>query len=129
MTPGRFEREKSWRRKFAGALSGLQKGVRGEGSFFVHFFATAAVFAVALIAGVDHFDWCLLALCIGGVLAAEMFNSAIERLARALEDEYNADLGEALDVASAAVLIAALTAAVVGLVVLGRSLGELFGRW
>lgn len=130
MTPGRFERETSWRRKFAGALSGLQRGVRGESSFFVHGFATAAVLAVALIArGVNHIDWCLLILCIGGVLAAEMFNSSIERLARALEDEYNADLGEALDVASAAVLIAAITAAAVGLIVLGRSLGGLFGFW
>jgi diacylglycerol kinase len=58
-----------------------------------------------------------------------MFNSAIERLARALEHEYNADLGDALDVASAAVLIAALTAAAVGLIVLGRSLAALFGQW
>jgi len=129
MTPDRFERDNSWRRKFAGAFAGLQKGVRGESSFFVHFFATAGVLSVALIAGVDHIDWCLLVLCIGGVLTAEMFNSALERLARALEHEYNADLGDALDVASAAVLLAAITAASVGLIVLGRSLGALFGQW
>jgi diacylglycerol kinase len=129
MTPRRYEHDKSWRQKFAGAFRGLQRGVRGESSFSVHFFATAAVLAVALIAGVEHFDWCLLVLCIGGVLSAEMFNSALERMGRALEEKHNAELGEALDVASAAVLIAALTAATVGLIVLGRSLVELLGWW
>ena len=51
------------------------------------------------------------------VLAAEMFNSALEAMARAIDTQYNRDLGDALDIASAAVLVCAVGAAAVGLIV------------
>ncbi len=57
-------------------------------------------------------------LCIGGVLTAEMINSAMEYLAKAIDEKYNPHLGDALDTGSAAVLFASLAAAAVGAIVL-----------
>lgn len=77
---------------------------------------TAAVLRVPL----DH--WCLLLLCIAVVFSAEMMNTAIEWLARAVTDQRDQRVRNALDVASAAVLCAAIGAAIVGMLILGLNL-------
>ena len=69
-------------------------------------------------------EWLILLLCVVGIVTAEMFNSAIEHLARAITREENPEIRDALDVASAAVLIASAGAAVVGLAIFGRELLE-----
>jgi len=110
----------SWRRKFRDAFRGQKRGVRGESSFFVHFFVTALVVVAAVALGADRVEWCLLVGCVAAVLTAEMFNSAIERLAKAVDENYNPHLRDALDIAAGGVLTAALGAATVGLVIFGR---------
>jgi len=107
----------SWVKKFRCAFRGAKLGVRGESSFFVHFFVAAAVVAAALVLKASLVDWCLLLLCITIVLTAEMINSAIERLARAVDSEPNSHIRDALDIGSGAVLVAAIGASIVGAVV------------
>jgi diacylglycerol kinase len=107
----------SWAQKFRLACRGLKAGIHGQSSFFVHFFLAAAVLATAAVLGVSRAEWCLLLLCISGVLAAEMFNSALEAMARAVADEFNPHVADALDIASAAVLLSALGAVLVGLMI------------
>ena len=110
-------RRRSWPRKFHAAFVGAKLGVRGQSSFFVHFFVATMVIVAALILRVSAAEWCLLVLAITLVLTAEMFNSALEWLARAITDEDHAHIAGALDIASAAVLIAALGAVAIGLLV------------
>ena len=78
---------RSWRAKFGDAFRGLKLGIRGHSSFFVHFFFAALVVAAAVVFHCTPPEWCLLLGCIGLVLTAEMFNSAIETLFRGLDDE------------------------------------------
>jgi len=121
--------ERFWRHKFRHAFRGAKLGVRGQSSFFVHFFFAAAVVVAGLVLGVDRTEWCLLLLCIVGVLTAEMFNSALESMARAITHQKNPHLGGALDIGSAAVLFASLGAAIVGAVIFGNRAGVLLGWW
>ena len=72
------------------------------------------VVVAAILLKVSLEQWCLLGLCVGGVLSAELFNSAIERLARSVDDQYNDQIGAALDIAAGAVLMTAVTAVAVG---------------
>jgi diacylglycerol kinase len=51
------------------------------------------------------------------VLAAELFNSALEHLAKAITREHNEHLRIGLDISAGAVLIVSLGAASVGLVI------------
>ena len=113
----------SWPQKFRHALRGVRQGVRGQSSFFVHFFATAAVIVAGIVLNCDRADWYALMLCVTVVLAAEMFNSALESLAKALRRDYDSHVGDALDIASGAVLVAAIGAVVVGTVVFLNRLG------
>lgn len=116
-------------RKFGSAFRGWRRGVRAESNFFVHLFVAALVVAAGLVLGVSWLEWCLLALCIASVLAAEMFNTAIEHLAKAVTREENELIRDALDMSSAAVLLASIGAAIVGLTVLVHHLALQLGWW
>ena len=119
-------KRRSWRAKFAVAFRGMKLGVRGHSSFFVHFFFTALVLAAALVLGCNLIEWCILVGCIGAVMTAELFNSAIETLFRGLDEETKSRVWPALDVAAGAVLLASLAASVIGLIVfLNRLLSSL----
>lgn len=113
---------RSWVQKFRDAARGVKIAVRGEASYFVHFFVTATVILAAGVYERSPTQWCLLILCITAVLAAETLNTAIERLARAVSVETHPELRDALDIASGAVLLASLGAATVGLIVFSRPL-------
>lgn len=103
-----------WRSKFKVALRGMKLGIRGHSSFFVHFFFAALVLAAAVVLRCSLVEWCLLLLCIGAVLVAELFNSALETLFRGLDDDAKARAWPALDIAAGAVLLTSIVTAVVG---------------
>lgn len=116
-----------WATKFRLAFRGVKIGVRGQGSFFVHFFAAAAAITAGVVLQVSREQWCLIVLCIAVVMAAEMFNSALEALARAVSDVQNPHVADALDISSAAVLIASIGASLVGLTVFLPRMAEMLG--
>lgn len=96
--------------------------LRTQSSFAVQFAAAVAVAVIFAWWGVTTVEWCLLALCITVVLAAEAFNTALEHLARAITREHNPQVRDALDVAAGAVLIASLGASVVGCLLVAQRL-------
>lgn len=120
-------RSRTWTGKFSDALRGMKLGVRGESSFFVHFFCTVAVVMAGWAVKLTRQEWAILAACIGAVYVAELFNSALERLARAITRDEDPNVRDALDVSSGAVLAAALSAVVVGYIVLWQKLMTYFG--
>ena len=85
----------------------------------VHIFTASAVLVAGWILGISRTEWCLLILCIAVVMAAELFNSALEQLAKAITKEEDPHIRNGLDIASGAVLVAAIGAVVIGLLVLG----------
>jgi len=89
----------------------------------------AAVGALAVVLRVSLAEACLLGLCVTIVLAAETFNTALERLARAAGPEKNEHVRDALDMASGAVLVAAIGAAGVGGAIFVYRLGVFMAWW
>jgi diacylglycerol kinase len=121
--------QRSWIRKFRDAFRGVKEGVRGQSSFFVHFFMCTAVIVAAAVLGVDLVQWCILILCMTIVLTAEMFNSALESMAKAITGETDPHLGNSLDIGSAAVLTASVGASLVGSLIFLNQLGKLLQWW
>lgn len=115
-----------WRSKFADAFRGLKFGIRGHSSFAVHFFFTAIVLMAAGILRCSALEWCLLLAAIGLVLTAELFNSAVETLFRELDETTRDRAWPCLDIAAAAVLLASIVAAIIGLLVFGQRLLHLY---
>jgi diacylglycerol kinase len=121
--------ERSWGDKFRDAFRGLKAGVRRQSSFFAHFFIAAIVIVAGVMLGVSRIEWCLLVMCITGVLTTEMLNSSLESMAKAITHESHPHLGNSLDIGSAAVLVASIGSAIVGALILGNRLGILLGWW
>lgn len=104
-------------RGFVHAWRGLAYLIASQHNVWIHLAAAAGVIGAAIAFEVNRWEWAWLILAIGLVLAAEAMNTAIETLADALSPEYNAGIGRAKDVAAAAVLLLALTAALIGALV------------
>lgn len=117
-----FPPAKRWAEKYRCALRGVAVAVRGEDSFWAHIPATIAVAALGFWLEVSLTEWLLLALCIGVVLTAELFNTALEHLAKAVTSEHDEHVRNALDVAAAAVLAASVMAKIVGTVIFATRL-------
>jgi diacylglycerol kinase len=120
--PPRVKKPRRWRDKFREAFRGVKLGVRGHSSFFVHFFFAALAVAAALVFQCDLIEWCLVAGAIGFVVTAELFNSAIETLFHGLDPESKNRIQGCLDITAGAVLVAGLTATVIGTLIFGRHL-------
>jgi diacylglycerol kinase len=125
--PERRRSRRPWREKFRDALRGVKRGVRGHSSFAVHFFFAALVLATGMAVNCDRAEWCLLLGCIGLVITAELFNSALETFFHGLDEATKNRIEGSLDIAAGAVLVAALTASVVGLLVFVPKLAALIG--
>jgi len=103
-----------WVRKFRLAGSGLLWALTTEASFRVHLPAAAVAALLGIVLGFELWRWCVLLLVIGLVLSAEIFNTAIECLAKAVDEKPNEHIRIALDVASGGVLLASGFAMLVG---------------
>lgn len=108
---------RTWAAKFADALRGLGAAIRTQSSFAVHLLATVAVATAASVLRVSAVEWCLLVFACAAVLTTEMINTALERLAAAVHPQQSSLVGQALDIASGAVLVASLGAAAIGAII------------
>jgi diacylglycerol kinase len=111
-----------WRDKFNEAFRGIRVGVRGQSSFFAHFFFAVFAVAAAAVLHCGPVEWCLIVGCIGFVFTTELMNTAIETLFKGLATEARDRVYICLDMAAGAVLIAGATSAVIGAIVFGRRL-------
>ena len=117
--------KRGWPEKFGDAFDGVKVGMRGQSSFYVHFVFAAVVVAAAAVLQVSLVEWCLLVLCITIVFCAELINSALEKLARAITDRVDPHVAHALNIGSAAVMTAAVGASVVGAIIFTNRLAAI----
>ena len=90
------------------AVAGLQHALRGERSFRTQLGMLLVVVAVLAYLRPPAVWWALVCLCAAGVLAAELFNTAIEHLADHVHPDLHPQVRIVKDCAAAAVLCAAL---------------------
>lgn len=111
--------------KYRCALRGLVVAFRKDDSFSIHLPVAVVVIALGVWLRLSMIEWLLLAMAIATVLTAELFNTAMEHMARAITQEERAEIKNSLDIAAAAVLCAAVGAKVVGTVIFSVKLWEL----
>lgn len=99
------------------ALDGIRNCFLHEAHFKVHSFFSLAVLLAAYILKVSAFEWLILLLCIGMVLMAELFNTALEILCNIVHKEKHQGIKLIKDIAAGAVLITAMIAATAGAII------------
>lgn len=79
--------------------------------------AAMAVIIAGIVLGITRTEWIMVVMCIGTVIAAELFNTAIEKLVDLVSPERHPVAGQVKDIAAGAVLICAVAAAIIGLII------------
>lgn len=101
-------------KSFAYAWKGIGSFVRKEHNAWIHCSAIIVVTTAGFLFNITRTEWLIIFLCFGIVLAAETFNTAIERLVNLVSPGYHPIAGDVKDIAAGAVLICAITAAIIG---------------
>lgn len=104
-------------RSFKYAIHGIYQLIRYEHNAWIHLFCMVCAIAAGIVLDISTTEWIIVILAIGAVLATEAINSAIEQLADVVSPEYNKGIKRTKDLAAAAVLIVAITAATVGIII------------
>jgi diacylglycerol kinase len=103
-------------RSFGHAWDGVVAG-GAERNFRIHLSAGSAVLGAAALLPLAMAEQLALVLCVGAVLAAELFNTALEAVVDLQVSAFHPLAKRAKDAAAGAVLVLAATSVVVGLVV------------
>jgi undecaprenol kinase len=109
---------------FGYAFAGLAAAWRTQPNLRVHAVLAVGVLAAGLVLRLAPLGWGIVALAVGLVVAAELFNSALEAAVDLASPQDHPLAKRAKDVAAAGVLVAALAAAAAGVAVLCGVLGR-----
>ena len=104
-------------RSFGYAWKGIQSCVGKEQNLSFHLIAAMAVIIAGIVLGITRTEWIMVVMCIGTVIAAELFNTAIEKLVDLVSPERHPVAGQVKDIAAGAVLICAVAAAIIALII------------
>lgn len=104
-------------RSFGYAWKGVRSCVGKEQNLSFHLIATVVVIVAGFCLGISRTEWMIILLCIGVVISAELFNTAIERLVDLVSPQQHPIAGQVKDIAAAAVLVCAVAAAIIGLII------------
>lgn len=102
---------------FEFAFNGLWAGLKRETHLKIHFVATILVTASGIILKITTSDWITVIACCAIILAAELFNSAIERICDLITIEKHPTVKYVKDVSAGAVLMLSIGAAIIGLLI------------
>lgn len=101
-------------KSFVYAFKGIGSLLKQEHNAWIHCTAIVVVTIAGFYYGITQTEWCIVLLCFGMVLAAEAFNTAIERLVNLVSPDFHPIAGDVKDVAAGAVLICSIAAAMIG---------------
>ena len=99
------------------ALLGAYKLITTEHSVMVQFSLGILVTIAGFIFNISHEEWLIQTLAIGLVLSIEGLNTAVEKVADFIHPDYHERIGFIKDIAAGAVLFAAITAIIIGLII------------
>lgn len=109
-------------RSLGHAFRGWWYVIRTQQNAWIHALVTSAVVVLSAWLGLPAWDWAVLFLAIALVWSAEFVNTALEAVVDLASPRQHPLAKVGKDVGAAAVLIAALTSILVGLLVLGPPL-------
>lgn len=124
----RFRQSPSFVTSLRYALRGLGLAFRTERSFRLQVLLGCLAVALGWGLRISGLEWLCLAFVVGLVLVLELLNSSFERMVDLAKPRLDDAVRDLKDILAGAVLIAALTAVLVGAVIFLPKLVALFNR-
>lgn len=113
-------------KSFRYALHGVRVVFASEQSFRLQCLAAAAALVLGIVLEVSRYEFILLVILSGGVLTLELINSIFERIVDGFKPRLHPMVADIKDIMAAAVLMASLAAAAIGLLIFLPRLSGLF---
>ncbi|RZK72243.1 MAG: diacylglycerol kinase family protein [Pedobacter sp.] len=104
-------------KSFGYSFQGIAAAFRTEWNFRFHLVATLIVVLLSWFFELNANEWMWVILAAGMVISAELFNTAIEVLVDLVSPNIHPKAKIIKDVASAAVLVTAIAALIIGLII------------
>jgi len=111
---------------FSYPIKGLKYAYRNEQNLAVDVGIALFVILAGIIFKINIYEWAILFLTIGLVIACELINTAIEAVVDLVTEEYHPLAKVAKDTSAAAVFIFAIVAVLVGIIIFLPKLISLF---
>ncbi len=111
---------------FKYAIEGIISSFKTERNMKIHVLAMTVVIALGFFFKLDKIEWCFIIIAIASVISAELFNTAIETVVDIVSPERNPKAKLVKDIAAGAVLVVAIGAAIIGFIILGPRVINLF---
>ncbi|MFH0894018.1 MAG: diacylglycerol kinase family protein [Bacteroidota bacterium] len=116
MTKQKFTLKKRLK-SFTYAFNGMRILFRDEHNARIHLLAAVCAIASGVILKINLTEWIIICFAIGFVFAAEIFNSAIEKLCDFVSPGKDERIKKIKDLSAFAVLFSAATALIAGLII------------
>lgn len=104
-------------KSFGHALKGLKLLFLSQRNAIIHLCLMGLAVILGVLLKISFTEWAIIVLSSGMVIAAESFNTALEKLSDTIHPERNEGIGSAKDIAAGSVLITAIAALVVGIII------------
>lgn len=111
---------------FGYAFQGIKQAFRSELNLKIHASVAVCVVVAGFLLHISIGEWIAVLLCFAIVIAAELINTAIEKLADIIEPKPNKEIGLVKDMAAGAVLWCAIASACIGLIIFVPKIVMLF---
>ena len=113
---------------FKYAIEGIISSFKTERNMKIHVLAMIVVIALGLFFKLNKVEWCFIIIAIASVISAELFNTAIETVVDMVSPERNPKAKLAKDIAAGAVLVVAIGAAIIGFIIFGPQIINVFSK-
>ena len=113
---------------FKYAIEGIISSFKTERNMKIHVLAMIVVIALGLFFKLNKVEWCFIIIAIASVISAELFNTAIETVVDMVSPERNPKAKLVKDIAAGAVLVVAIGAAIIGFIIFGPQIINVFNK-
>lgn len=111
---------------FKYAFDGFKVVFKSEQNAWIHIAMSIIAIALGFYLEISNNEWIAVVLCIGMVISAEIFNTAIEHIANFIQPNQDVKIKHIKDLGAAGVFTTALAALVVGLIIfLPKIMGQI----
>ena len=113
----KMKKEKNIINSFKYAFEGIFTAFKAEKNMKIHFIIMLLVIILGIMLKISSVEWIICIILFGFVISLELVNTAIENTVDLITQEKHPKAKIAKDVAAGAVLVAAITAVIIGLII------------
>ena len=112
---------------FKYGFQGIASAALNERNVQIHSVISVMVIFFGFVFSISKYEWIAVLLAIGGVVALEMLNTAIERTVDMYTVDFHPLAKQAKDIAAGAVLIFAIISVIIGMIIFIPKILEILG--